>query len=211
MKIKVTRDTLETKTTVILDDGPRDPRAKERINTPLIFFNHMLEHIAWRSELNITVELEMDHFFLNHLVCEDVGITMGRAFKELLEKRIPAGGKGYGFALATIDESLARAVVSFESRTYFDFTHDDILIPGTTEGIHSEDLIAFWEGFTVGAQATVHLDLLKARDNHGHHQWESLFRAAGQALKDALSIEPWRRDMASGVAGKISFEVEIEE
>lgn len=209
MQIKVTRQTAETKTVVILDDGPRDPQAKKNLNTPLEFFNHMLEHIAWRSELNITVEVVMDHFSLNHLVCEDVGITLGRAYKELLAKKTAEGGTGYGFALATIDESLARAVVSFESRAYLDLNFNNIKLPTVTEGLNSEDLVAFWEGFVQGAQATLHLDLLKGRDNHGHHHWESLFRAAGQALRDALAIRPWRKEMAAGVAGKIEVTVEV--
>lgn len=211
MKVNVERQTLESRITVILDDGPRNPEGKKKINTPLAFFNHMLEQIAWRCELNIEVEVELDHFFLNHVVCEDVGITMGRAFKELLEKRLIDGSKGYGQAVAAIDESLARAVFSFESRAYLDLNFNNINVPVTTEGIHSEDLVAFWEGFVQGAQATLHLDLLKGRDNHGHHHWESLFRAAGQALWDTLSIHTWRKDMAAGVAGKIGFKIVTEE
>ena len=87
MQIKVERKTAESRIVVILDDGPRDPEAKKKLKTPLEFFNHMLEHIAWRSQLNMAIEVEMDHFSLNHLVCEDVGITLGRAFKELLAKK----------------------------------------------------------------------------------------------------------------------------
>ncbi|NLT94323.1 MAG: imidazoleglycerol-phosphate dehydratase [Clostridia bacterium] len=209
MQVKVKRQTAETRTIVILDDGPRDPEAKKKLKTPLEFLNHMLEHIAWRSELNIAVEVEMDHFSLNHLVGEDVGITLGRAFKELLERRLEQGGTGYGFALAAIDDSLARAVVSFEGRAYLDLNFNNIIVPMATEGVNSEDLVAFWEGFVQGAQATLHLDLLKGRDNHGHHHWESLFRAAGQALRDALNIRPWRKDMTAGVAGRINFSVEV--
>ncbi|MGI6226365.1 MAG: imidazoleglycerol-phosphate dehydratase [Peptococcales bacterium] len=211
MQVKVERQTLESKIHVIINDGPRNPEGKKMIKTPLVFLNHMLEQIAWRCELNIGVDVELDHFFLNHVVCEDVGITMGRAFKELLEKRLSQGGKGYGFALATIDESLARVVCSFENRAYLDLNFNDIEVPMVTEGIHSEDLIAFWEGFTQGAQATLHLDLLKGRNNHGHHHWESLFRGAGQALQDALAIHPWRKDMAAGVAGKIDFKISVED
>lgn len=211
MKVTVERKTRESVITVYIDDGPRDLEAKKKLKTTLTFFNHMLEQIAWRSELNIGVEVEMDHFFLNHLVCEDVGLTFGRAFKELMAKRQAEGAKGYGFALATIDEALARAVISFESRAYLDLNFNNILIPEGTEGINSEDLVSFLEGFVQGAQATLHIDLLKARANHGHHQWESIFRAIGQAFREALEIRPWRQDMAAGVAGKIDFDIKIQE
>ncbi|MFZ7104795.1 MAG: imidazoleglycerol-phosphate dehydratase [Peptococcaceae bacterium] len=211
MKVIVERGTAESKILIELDDGPRNPQLKKEINTPLVFFNHMLEQIAWRSELNIGIKVELDHFFLNHVICEDLGIALGRACKELLERKIPEGAKGYGFALATIDESLARAVVSFESRAYLDLNFNGVEVPQMTEGGYSEDLVAFWEGFVQGAQATLHLDLLKGRANHGHHHWESLFRAAGQALRDAIEHREWRKDMTSGVAGKIGFKIEVKE
>ncbi|MDN5322070.1 MAG: imidazoleglycerol-phosphate dehydratase [Clostridia bacterium] len=211
MKVKVERQTLESKIIVILDDGPRDPESKKNINTPLAFFNHMIEQIAWRSELNIGINVELDHFFLNHVICEDVGITLGRACKELLEKKLVQGARGFGFALATIDEALAQAVLSFENRAFLDLNFHDISIPQTTEGIHSEDLVSFLEGFVQGAQCTLHIDLMKARPNHGHHQWESIFRAAGQAFREALEVRPWRSNMSAGVAGKIGFKVEFAE
>ena len=211
MKVTVERKTRESFIKVYLEDGPRDLECKYKLKTSLTFFNHMLEQIAWRSELNIGVEVEMDHFFLNHLVCEDVGLAFGRAFRELMEKKQEAGAKAYGFALATIDEALARVVLSCESRAYLDLNFNNILVPESTEGLNSEDLVSFLEGFVQGAQATLHIELLKARDNHGHHQWESIFRALGMAFRDALEIRPWRQNMAAGVAGKIEFDVKIEE
>ncbi|MFZ5943979.1 MAG: imidazoleglycerol-phosphate dehydratase [Bacillota bacterium] len=211
MKVKVERQTLESKITVTIDDGPRNPLGKKEINTPLVFFNHMIEHIAWRGELNISLQVEMDHFLLNHLVSEDVGITLGRAFKEMVDKKLATGAKGYGFALATIDEALAQVVISFESRSYLDLNFNGIAVPESTEGIHSEDLVAFLEGFVQGAQCTLHIDLLKARANHGHHQWESIFRGLGMAMREAIELRPWRSNMAAGVAGKIGFNVEVEE
>lgn len=211
MKVTVERKTRESFIQVYLEDGPRDLEGKHKLKTSLTFFNHMLEQIAWRSELNIGVEVEMDHFFLNHLVCEDVGLTFGRAFRELMLKKQEEGAKAYGSALATIDEALARVVLSCESRAYLDLNFNNVLVPESTEGINSEDLVSFLEGFVQGAQATLHIDLLKARDNHGHHQWESIFRGLGMAFRDALEIRPWRQNMAAGVAGKIEFDVKIEE
>ncbi|SMB88116.1 imidazoleglycerol-phosphate dehydratase [Desulfonispora thiosulfatigenes DSM 11270] len=211
MLINVERKTLESKMEVYIDDGPRNPQIKKEIQTPLAFFNHMIEQIAWRSELNIGIKTELDEYFLSHVICEDVGITLGKAFKELVENKLKEGAKAYGFAYATIDESLARAVVSFESRAYIDLNLENIEVPESTENIQSEDLIAFLEGFAQGAQATLHIDLLKGRPQNGHHHWESIFRAVGQALRDAIEIRPWRKDMSAGVAGKIEFKTEVTE
>lgn len=206
-KISVERKTAESLIFIGLDFGSRDLRAKERINTGLPFFDHMLEQIAWRGEFNLDVKVELDHFALNHVVCEDVGITMGKAIQEYIKRNVDAGVIGYGFAYGTIDEALSRATFSFESRAYLDLTWDGVEMPESTEGIKSEDLVAFWEGFVQGAQCTLHLDILKGRAMHGHHHWESAFRAAAQALREAIQVRTWRQGMAAGVANQIQFVV----
>ncbi|WP_052330092.1 imidazoleglycerol-phosphate dehydratase [Thermicanus aegyptius] len=205
--IEVTRTTSESLIQVKLDFGPRDPRGKEKIATPLPFFNHMLEHVAWRGEMNLAVTVKLDHFDLVHVITEDVGITFGKAIKEYIAAHHGEGVVGYGYAYGTIDESLTRAVLSFESRAYLDFNPGDVKLPPAMEGMNSEDLVAFFEGFVQGAGATLHLDLLKGRPGHGHHIWESAFRAFGQALREALTVRPWRAGMTAGVAGTIHFEV----
>lgn len=210
MIIRVDRKTKESKISVYVDDGPRNPEIKKELKTPLAFFNHMLEQIAWRSELNIGVDVELDEFFLNHVICEDIGITLGKAIGELVDKKLEEGAKAYGFAYATIDESLARAVISFEKRAYLDLNFNDVKVPETTENINSEDLVSFLEGFVQGAGVSLHLDLLKGRERHGHHHFESIFRALGEALNEAIALRPWRKNMSAGVAGKIEFTTNVE-
>ncbi len=206
--VRVTRTTSESEVEVVLDRGPRDPEAKRNLRTPLPFFNHMLEHVAWRGQLNIDLTVRLDHFDLAHLVTEDVGITLGRAVKEYAERNAAAGIVGYGAAYGTIDEALTRVVVSLENRAHLDFTRGAVRLPEQTEGMNSEDLVAFLEGFVQGAQCTLHVDLLKGRDGHGHHIWESAFRGLGMALYEALSQRLWRAGMTAGVAGNIGIRVE---
>ena len=206
--IKVTRTTAESTITVLLDDGPRDPDAKRKLNTMLPFFSHMLEQVAWRSQLNIQIDLQLDHFELAHLVTEDVGITLGRAIKEYVDRHYRDGLVGYGSAFGIIDEAMTRAVISFESRALLDFTTGPVDVPEQVEGMKSEDMIAFFEGFVQGAQCTLHLDLLKGRDRHGHHIWESAFRALGMALQQVMVVSPWRKDMSAGVCGNIQYQIE---
>ncbi|PWI58692.1 imidazoleglycerol-phosphate dehydratase [Sulfoacidibacillus thermotolerans] len=193
---------------ITLDRGPRDPDAKQKLASPLPFFNHMLEHVAWRGQMNITLTVQLDHFDLVHVITEDVGITLGRAVKEYVERNAANGIVGYGSAYGVIDESLARAVISFENRAYFDFTRENVELPEQMEGMCSEDLVAFFEGFVQGAQCTLHVDVLKGRQGHGHHIWEAIFRAFGMALYEALMEREWRAQMTAGVAGDIRFEIE---
>ncbi|MCI0183894.1 MAG: hypothetical protein OWR52_08675 [Acidibacillus sp.] len=207
--IRVVRRTQESSIEVTIDRGPRDPEAKQRLKSPLPFFNHMLEHVAWRGQMNIGLTVELDHFDLIHVITEDVGITFGRAVKEYVDYHAQKGLVGYGSAYGTIDEALTRAVISFESRAYLDFNRTAVELPEQMEGMCSEDLVAFFEGFVQGAQCTLHLDLLKGRVGHGHHIWEATFRSFGMALYEALAERPWRAQMTAGVAGNIEFLIEV--
>lgn len=206
--ICVTRTTSESRICVTLDRGARDLQAKRKLATPLPFFNHMLEHVAWRGQMNLAIEVELDHFDLVHVITEDVGICFGKAVKEYVERNAPLGIVGYGSAYGVIDEALTRAVLSFENRAYLDLNRSAVQLPTQMEGMHSEDLVAFFEGYVQGAQCTLHLDLLKGREGHGHHIWEATFRAFGMALYESLAEREWRAAMTAGVAGAILFEVE---
>ncbi|PTQ55528.1 MAG: Imidazoleglycerol-phosphate dehydratase [Candidatus Carbobacillus altaicus] len=207
--IRVFRHTRESHIEVVIDDGPIDWEMKEHLTTPLPFFNHMLEHIAWRSGLNVKATAKLDGFFLAHVITEDTGTALGRAIDTYLEENASRGMFGYGFAYGTIDEALARVVLSFEKRALFSFNPGSVVLPEETEGLKSEDLIAFFEGFAQGGRATVHLDLIKGRPSHGHHIWEAAFRAFGQALYEVLRRDARREGMTPGVAGSIHFSVDV--
>lgn len=198
--IKVTRKTTESEMTVSLDFSPLKSDYRSKINTPMPFLNHMLEHIAWRSNCNIGVTVQLDKFDLTHVVCEDVGMTFGKAVLEYVEK---SNVTGYGSSVGIIDEARALCAVSFEGRSglYFD---SNIEIPAQTEGTLSEDILTFLDGFVQGARCTLHVDVQKGEN--GHHIWEAVYRALGMALGNALT--PAREGMTAGVAGKITYTVE---
>lgn len=199
------RKTSEAEVMVAVDLGPRHGEPKKGLKTPLPFLNHMLEHIIWRGEFNLQAEVRVTDFYLSHVICEDLGMTFGKAIKECVEQRLEEGAKGFGFALATIDEALTRAVISFENRASLHLHHPGVLIPAEVEKMCSEDLKTFFEGFVQGAACTLHLDLLKGEN--GHHIWEATFRAFGEALRSALKVRRWRKGMTAGVAGPICLEV----
>jgi len=202
--IKISRTSTESEITVILSDTLA-PDYRSKINTPSAFLNHMIEHIAYRSGIGIEVEVKLDKFELAHLVFEDVGMAVGKAFALLLEERIAKGCTGYGAKIAIIDEARSLVAISFESRAMLCFD-DEADIPTETEGTLSEDLKTFLEGFAHGALCTVHADI--QRGENGHHIWEATYRAFGQALGEALQINPSRAGLTAGVAGKIDYKVE---
>lgn len=208
MQVTARRKTAESEITVKVDFGPRYKNPKKGLQTTMPFLNHMLEHIIARGEFNLEVNVELKEIYLTHVICEDVGITLGKAIKEYVEYRLQDGIVGYGSAFAIIDEALAQAVISFENRAYLDFSHPGVKIPLVTENTNSEDLKTFFEGFVQGACCTLHLNINKG--NNGHHIWEALFRAFGEALFYALELREWRKGITSGVAGAIQTDVLIE-
>ena len=206
MKNKVTavRKTTESSVKVTIGKGALKPDYRKYIATPLPFLNHMIEHIAWRAGLNIDISLELPDFQLVHLVTEDVSMTLGKAVGEYVRINRPSG---YGFAVGIIDEAKATAVISFEDRAYLDFT-SAIEYGEQVEGMPSEELITFLDGFVQGARCTLHIDIEKGKN--GHHIWEAVYRAFGIALGTALSVDPLREGLTSGVAGEVIYEVTAE-
>lgn len=205
-KIKATRTTTESEMGVVLDFGGLKPDYRKYISTPIPFLNHMIEHIAYRGGFNIETKIKLADFTLTHVIAEDLGIALGKAIKEYID--ITDGAYGYGDAIGIIDEAKAECAVSFESRAYIDWDYHGIDIPKETEGMLSEDLETFLDGFVQGAMCTLHVDLYKG--HNGHHIWEAIYRSVGSALNRATAVDEARRGKTAGVAGKINWTVEAE-
>ena len=201
--IKAVRKTTESVMGIILDFSPLAPNYRDKICTPIPFLNHMIEHIAYRAGFNIRTTTELTDFTLVHVIAEDLGIALGKAVKEYIDTT--DGAYGYGDAIGIIDEAKAEVVMSFESRAYFDIDYHKNTIPTETEGMLSEDLQTFLEGFAQGAMCTLHVDLLKG--SNGHHIWEAIYRAFGSALNKVVAVDESRIGKTSGVAGKIEWTI----
>lgn len=198
-RIRVRRVTREAVVDVLLDAGPR---RECTIATGLNFFDHMLETIAWNACLNLEIRFSHRRYRLTHVITEDIGLTLGRALAALLEERMPGGINGAASGIMAIDEAIALALISFEGRSngYY-----DLATPGSrherVEDMLSADLLAFFDGLAQGARATIHLRSLQGIDPH--HVWESIFRAFGVALRDALTPNPWRSGLTAGIKGTL--------
>ena len=201
--IKAVRKTTESVMGIILDFSPLAPNYRDKICTPIPFLNHMIEHIAYRAGFNIRTTTELTDFTLVHVIAEDLGIALGKAVKEYIDTT--DGAYGYGDAIGIIDEAKAEVAMSFESRAYVDIDYHKNTIPTETEGMLSEDLQTFLEGFAQGAMCTLHVDLLKG--SNGHHIWEAIYRAFGSALNKVVAVDESRIGKTSGVAGKIEWTI----
>jgi imidazoleglycerol-phosphate dehydratase len=198
-RIAVRRETRESLAELQIDDGARHDCT---IETGLNFFDHMLETIAWNACLNLEVRFSHRRYRLTHVITEDIGLTLGQGLARLLVERTPGGINGAGSGIMAIDEAIALALISFEGRSggYY-----DLATPGSrherVEDMLSADLIAFFDGLAQGARATIHLRSLQGIDPH--HVWESIFRAFGVALRNALARNEWRAGLTAGIKGTL--------
>lgn len=199
-RVQAVRRTLETVVEAEVNLLPRDPELKKKICTPYNFLNHMLETLAWRACMNVQVSFEdVPGYRSGHVVCEDIGFTLGEALKCLWEANQGRGINGAGDAVLGIDEALARCVVSFENRAKLFFTFLPGDMPEQVEDMLTTDLVQFLDGLVQGGRFTLHADILKGSDPH--HTWESAFRALGEALRRAFETNPWRVGATPGLKG----------
>ena len=105
-KIKVTRKTTESEMNVVLDFAPLKKDYRKYIKTPIPFLNHMIEHIAWRGEVNIDVDLKLDEFVK---ACDmEHARELQYACDEIIYKMCSAHGNMYAVikAILKINEGL---------------------------------------------------------------------------------------------------------
>ena len=174
----VSRDTLETRIKVELD---LDGSGKSSFSTGIPFLEHMLEQVARHGVFDIVIEAEGDLHIDDHHTVEDIGITLGQAFKQALgDKR---GIMRYGHAYVPLDEALSRVVVDFSGRPGLEYR---VEFPRPRIGAFDVDLIReFFQGFVNHAPATVHIDNLAGVN--AHHVAETVYKAFGRALRFAAA------------------------
>ena len=97
----VHRKTKETDITAVLDI---DGKGQARVNTGIPFFDHMLEIFTRHGLFDVTVDAKGDLEVDYHHTVEDVGLTLGQAFKDALGDK--HGIRRFGEATVPLDEAL---------------------------------------------------------------------------------------------------------
>jgi imidazoleglycerol-phosphate dehydratase len=173
----------KTKETDILVKLNLDGKGKYSIDTPLPFFNHMLElfslHGMFDIKLNATGDVEVD----DHHLVEDTGIVLGVAFKKALGDK--NGIRRYGFASIPMDEALVDVSVDISGRGILVYN-----IKTNTRYIKKFELSLledFWIAFANNSGITIHINQSYGRNSH--HIIEASFKGAGRAISNAVSVD----------------------
>lgn len=177
----IERNTFETKIKLSINLDAQEP---VEIDTGVGFFNHMLTLFARHSRLSLVVKVDGDLHVDSHHTVEDVGIVLGQAIKEALGDK--AGINRYGTSFVPMDETLGMASLDLSGRSYLVF---DASFDNPKLGTFDTELVEeFFQALAFNLQMNLHLKILHGKNSH--HKAESLFKATGRALREAITINP---------------------
>ncbi|MEJ6517377.1 MAG: imidazoleglycerol-phosphate dehydratase HisB [Pseudomonadales bacterium] len=190
----IDRDTLETQIKVAIN---LDGTGAVQFDTGLPFLEHMLDQVARHGLIDLNVEAKGDLEIDAHHTVEDIGITLGQAFKAAIADK--KGIRRYGHAYVPLDEALSRVVIDFSGRPGLEFN-----VPFVRSQVGDFDVDLFFEffqGFVNHADVTLHIDNLKG--HNAHHQVETVFKAFGRAVRMALEADPRMADILPSTKGAL--------
>ena len=177
----ITRDTYETKIQLTLCLDQVEP---VDIQTGVGFFDHMLTLFARHARISLIVKAEGDLEVDSHHTVEDIGIALGQALKAALgdKKQI----NRYGTSFVPMDETLGMVSLDLSGRSFLVF---EATLTNPKLGQFDTELTQeFFQAFAFNAQMTLHEKVLYGTNTH--HKIESLFKATGRALREAITLNP---------------------
>lgn len=190
----INRNTLETQITVSIN---LDGTGKANLSTGVGFLDHMLDQIARHGVMDLSIEAKGDLHIDGHHTVEDIGITLGQAFKEALGDK--KGIVRYGHAYVPLDEALSRVVLDLSGRPGMEM--DCEFTAGMIGELDTQLIYEFFQGFVNHALVTLHIDNLKG--HNAHHQAETIFKAFGRALRMAVTLDARMQDILPSTKGAL--------
>ena len=92
----------------------------------------------------------------------------------------------YGTAFVPMDETLGMASLDLSGRSFLVF---DASFDNPKLGNFDTELVEeFFQALAFNVQMNLHLKILHGKNNH--HKSESLFKATGRALREAITVNP---------------------
>ena len=188
-KAESVRNTKETQIDIALD---LDGTGKSRIQTPIGFFNHMLELFAFHSGMDLVVEANGDTDVDDHHLIEDTGILLGTLIRQALGDK--KGINRYGNCRLPMDESLAQVDLDFSGRPYLVFEAE--FHRESINGFSTEMVEEFLRALAFNAGLTLHVHVYGKND---HHQIEAVFKGLGRAIRQGVEVTSDRLPSTKGV------------
>jgi imidazoleglycerol-phosphate dehydratase len=175
---RIERRTAETSVTA---DLQVDGKGTTDIRTGIGFLDHLLTALARHARFDLTLSCDGDLQVDDHHSAEDTALVLGQALDQALGDR--RGIARFGWALAPLDEALARVAVDLSGRPY---AAVDLGLKRETLGaLAAENVPHVLRSFATAARITLHADVLKGENDH--HRAEAAFKATALALRQAVA------------------------
>jgi len=177
-RAKIHRKTNETDVRITL---AVEGHGRANVGTGIRFLDHMMELVARHGAFDLDLQAKGDLDVDQHHTVEDIGIALGEAFLAALGSK--RGILRAGYFVMPMDETLGVAAVDFGGRSA---AVVDTNVRTRLVGDLQAELVAdFFDGFSRGAKANVHIKTIYGRSNH--HKIEALFKAFARALRVACA------------------------
>jgi imidazoleglycerol-phosphate dehydratase len=177
----IARKTKETEIRIRLE---LDGTGQYSISTGIPFFDHMLESFGRHALFDLEIEASGDVAVDLHHTVEDVGISLGQAFREALGSA--QGIRRFGACVLPMAEAKVEVAVDVSNRPYLvyqlDLENDRI---GAFDASLTED---FMYAFSQSAGLDLHIE--KRYGRSPHHVVEAAFKGVARALREAVAIDP---------------------
>ena len=192
---RVERKTHETSIAVEVN---LDGSGQYEVSTGIGFLDHMIEQLAKHSLMDIKVAAKGDLHIDFHHTTEDTGLAIGKAVADALGDR--RGITRFGSALSPMDETLTRVALDLSGRPYFVW---NVEFSKPKLGDMDTELFREWfQAFAQQSGTTLHIENLYGVNNH--HIVESCYKGLARALREAIAIDPRKRDAVPSTKGVLT-------
>ena len=145
------------------------------------FFDHMLTAFAVHGGFDINLQMKGDLEVDGHHSVEDVGIVLGQAFAQVVDKKQI---ERFGSFYVPMDEALAFCALDISGRA---FLHFDAAFTNQNVGALDCCLVEeFFRAFAMNSGITLHIRL--EYGSNDHHKIEAIFKAVAHALQQAVKL-----------------------
>lgn len=201
MATKVRKVSFERKSTETQIKGSLniDGKGITKIKTPIGLLSHMLELFTFHGFFDLTLDVKGDTHIDIHHTNEDIGIALGKAFKQALGEN-NKGIRRFGSGFAPMESTLGHTVVDICGRAHHKIETERI--GGIAPAIKDQDgysmtyLEHFIESFAKGLGATVYIRITNPNEDL-HTTLETVFKSLGLALEQAVKVDPRRKGVPS--------------